>query len=136
MGRNITLVVEEELIKKAKEKGINISKLLRESLTNALESKKDFIEKCDDTIMFLEKIKKDIDNGIILLKNEKRRYLETKEEKQRTIVDKYKDIPEIQGLSTEFLEDKNKMLGLVEVLREKYPELRISVSEIKEYFQL
>jgi len=131
-----TLTVDEDLIEKAKEKGINISKLLREALQKALDAGKDMTEQCNEAIAILKNARQECNDGILLLEQRLLEVSQDVELRKQKLTDKCKDIPEIQNLPKYYLVDTKKMMALINVLRDKYPNLRISIAEIREYNQL
>ena len=133
---NTTLTLDDDAVKKFKEKGINISQFVRESMQNLLEDDTDILEKADLAIDTLKRAQQECIDAIKKLEKRKFEHIQELKGRSEKLINKCKDIPEIQNLQQPYLGNSKKMMALVAVLRDKDPDLRISVAEIREYNQL
>jgi len=122
----------EELIKKLRDSGINISEFVRNAFKKAINVETSL----KDKITFLTKVIDDLNSHLSLLQQ---RYQEEEAEQQARadrLVKLCDPIPELQQLPQNVLENSQKLMILIDVLREKYPDLRISIKDIKDYYEL
>lgn len=132
--KHTTLTLDDEMVQKAKEKGINISKFVRESLAKALEVGD--IDKINKTLELFDNLQTEMDEARKTIEEHKNALMESLNARKEEVMKKCKDVPELHNLSPSFLKDTKQMMGLVDIIRAKYPESRISIADIKEYYEL
>lgn len=127
------MLIEEELVKAAKEAKINMSETLREALSNKLKLKEtvsidDIISELDDSI-------KQAQLGKEKLLVRRQEIIDNKERENKEILDKFKDIPEVRNLTSEQINDTVLIMKLIDLIRDKYGR-RFGIVDIKKYYEL
>lgn len=130
--KRTTVYLDEEQIKKLKEKGINISDLVRDKMSDVLKEGKEL----EEVLEYYKKLKEKIESNIEQLEKIKRDRDAEQDIRLKKLIEKCKDVPEIENLSRQFLEDSQQMMKLVDLIREKYPDIRISIADVREYYKL
>ena len=134
MSKTITTIyIDSELKEQAKAEGINISQFVEDILREKLGKK--VKEELIDALDFLEK---QIDKAQVARMKLIQRIEEIKaeeESKREEIKNIFKDVPEAQNLTESQLKDKEFLMKLVDIIREKYNK-RIGITDIKEYYKV
>ena len=129
-----SISVEQESIDKAKQLQINVSKLVREKLKEAIETIDP--SSLENMIKELKVSKIELEVTIEEIETKIKEIEADKQIKTNATISKYDNVTEVQDLTPEFLANSEHMMKLVDVIREKYPSLRASVKEIQDYYQL
>lgn len=132
--KHTTLTIDHDMIEQAKEKNINISEFLRNALKEYLEQKT--AEEFENLLHDLKLRQIEVSDVINEVENRIKEVKEEKDRKDKEILELYAGLPECQNLTSEQLVDKDFMVKLVDILREKYPEKKASVTSIREYYKL
>lgn len=125
--QHLMINVEHELILKAKEAKLNLSQFMRQSLEEYFDS-----DNKTEIEAGIRELQYEINKANEIKDKLEERLIELDFETQATI-EEIKTIPEIQGLTTEQLNDPQLLMDIVELIRKKYKK-RIGISNIKDYY--
>ena len=131
VNRSLTLNVDDELILKAKENKLNLSRFMRDKLNELFGSSRD--NTSSELSIALSELKREIKSAKDWeIKLEKR--IEEINNQKKSKMEKLKDIPEINNLTKEQLNNTQLLMDIVGVVRTKY-DLRIGTADVIEFYR-
>lgn len=131
VNRSLTLNVDDELILKAKENKLNLSRFMRDKLTELFGSSQN--NTVGELKSALFELKRELKAGKEWeIKLEKR--IEEIENQKKSKMERLKEIPEINNLTKEQLNNTQLLMDIVGVVRTKY-DLRIGTADVVEFYR-